>query len=202
VYVMLTNQYRGFGASGDQYLQAGGAALLSASKFTGPAAPFVAVAGIAIELLAAIGVGKGCGNTCITASKYADKAEALLKQNLDTYKALATPRSKSAQTAALLIFDQVWSGLQTSCATVGGTAGTNCIADRQAGACKWTNAAGCFNWFVGYRDPIANDPNVVDDSATSTVSGAVSSSVDVGGTSISVWALLAAGVALYFVFRS
>jgi hypothetical protein len=32
----------------------------------------------------------------------------------------------------------------------------------------------CWNWHNGYRDPIANDPNVVDDTlSTSSASGAV-----------------------------
>jgi hypothetical protein len=176
--------------------------LLSAAAFTGPAAPFVAAAGAAAELLGAIGVGKGCGQNCITASEYANKAEALLKQNLDTYKSLPVPRAKSAQAAALSIFDQVWAGLQQACATVPGAAGANCISDRQAGACKWTNAAGCFNWFTGYRDPISGDSNVVNDSAVSSSSQAAGGSVSVGGSSIPVWGLLAAAAALFFVVRS
>jgi hypothetical protein len=162
----------------------------------------VAAAGAAAELLGAIGIGAGCGQNCITASEYANKAEALLKQNLDTYMGLSIPRYKSAQAAALSIFDQVWSGLEQACASVPGAAGANCISDRQAGACKWTNAAGCFNWFTGYRDPISGDPNVVDDSVASTVTQAAGASVNVGGSSIAVWGLLAAGVALYFAVRS
>ena len=176
-----------------------GAALLSAAPFTGPAAPFVALAGGVSDLLAAIGVGAGCGQSCITASQYADKAQALMLQNLQTYMALAKPRAQSAQAAALSVFDQLWSGYETACATVPGAAGQNCIADRQEGACKYQANGACWNWFVGFRDPIANDPNVVPDSqAVGSTASSLLSSVS-GSSSMLPWALAAAAVVAVFV---
>jgi hypothetical protein len=65
-----------------------------------------------------------------------------------------------------------------------GNAGKRCISDRQAGSCAYhqtadkvppwgTPAAGeCWNWDSGYRRPIAEDPNVVDDSVLSTSTAA------------------------------
>jgi hypothetical protein len=52
----------------------------------------------------------------------------------------------------------------------------------------------CWNWFNAYRDPIANDPNVVADSASSLVSGAVSEL-----SSLPTWALAAAALVLVAV---
>lgn len=193
MYVMQPFQYGLGAASGAQDIQAVGATLLSGAAFTGPAAPFVAGAGAVAELLGAIGIGAGCGQNCITASDYANKAQALLVQNLATYQALPSPRAKSAQTAAASIFNQVWQGLVQACGTVPGAAGSNCIGDRQPG--------GKFDWWAGYLNPILNDPNVVDDSVASTVSNAASASVSVGGASIPVWGLLAAAVALFFVVK-
>jgi hypothetical protein len=50
--------------------------------------------------LGAIGIGKGC-ETCITATEFANQAEPFLRQNLNTYLALPTPRYQSQQQAAL-----------------------------------------------------------------------------------------------------
>lgn len=153
------------------YIGGAGSALLTAAMIPGPQAPFLAIAGAAAELLGAIGIGRGCGQTCIVASQYANKAESLLQQNYNTYFALPTPRAQSAQQAALNVFDQVWQGLVQACSNPQlADAGKRCVTDRQAGACKWKDANGqCWNWFSGYRDPIANDPNVVADSPLSAV---------------------------------
>jgi len=139
----------------------------------------VAIAGIALlaEYLIA---NSGCGVTCVETSSWANQAATILGQNIAVYFALPVPRSQSSQAAALATFDKVWAQLVANCSQAGtGTAGQACISDRQAGACKWKAlapqypgepAAGeCWNWFNGYRDPIANDPNVADDvTATAT----------------------------------
>lgn len=183
-----------------KYLSGVGTALLTAAPYTGPAAPFVAVAGAAAEILGAIGIGQGCGQTCITATAYANQAEDVLRQNLNTYMAQPTPRYQSAQTAALNIFDTVWAGLVSvqACGNpMLGDAGKRCITDRQRGSCKYTGSDGkCWNWFVGYRDPIANDPNVVSDAAAagSSVTGALTS------TGIDpTWLMIGGGVAVAFL---
>ena len=188
-------------ASGAQDLTAAGAMVLSGAKFTGPAAPFVAVAGVAAELLGALGVGAGCGQSCITASAFADKAQPIFYQNLQTYMALPKPRAASAQAAALAVFDALWAGYLQQCATVPGAAGSNCVADRAAGACHYKVNGACWNWFVGFRDPIAHDPDVVPDSQLATAADSLAASVT-GGGSGSTWGLLAlaAGVVAVLAF--
>jgi hypothetical protein len=54
----------------------------------------------------------------------------------------------------------------------------------------------CWNWFNGYRDPIANDPNVVADAVAPSVSGTVATlESDLGiSSSSAVPLLLVAGL--------
>lgn len=151
-----------------------------------------AFAGIFIGIEALL--NSGCGQSCVITSNWANQAEALLKQNLAAYLALPVPRAESAQAAYLANFDKVWAYLVQECSSPGlSTAGKNCIADRQEGACKWKTASGqCFNWFSAYRSPIQNDPNVVPDesSATSAIAGAAAS------VGISPWLLGGAALLL------
>lgn len=194
-----------------------GAGLLAAAPFTGPAAPFVAVAGLAAEFLAKFGVGSGCGPTCALSTAYANKAESILQQNIATYFNLPTPRAATAQQAALTVFDSIWTDLEAQCgggSLAGTTAGQKCITDRQEGGCTWKQpassvppwgtppAGACWNWFNGYRDPIANDPNVVDDvtAAATSASSAVASVT--GNTSLLGLLALAAGLFLVFKLAS
>jgi hypothetical protein len=132
----------------------------------------VAFAGVLMGIEAIL--HSGCGQACVVTSDWANQAEPLLRQNIDTYFRLPM-RTQSDQQSALRMFDAVWSGLVQRCSQPGlSTAGRNCIADRQAGACKWHATADspwpggpkqgeCWNWFNAYRDPIANDTGVVSD---------------------------------------
>lgn len=147
-----------------------GASLISAG---------LSVVNTAISLI----MNSGCGVTCVETSDWANQAENLLKQNISTYFGLPAPRSAADQAAALANFDTIWSGLQSRCGASGtGTAGIKCISDREAGACTWQQTSTspllsypgepqpgtCWNWFSGYRDPIANDPDVVQTAAVDT----------------------------------
>jgi hypothetical protein len=143
-------------------------------------------AGIGVALAIAQ-LFKGCGQTCIAASNDANKVGAILQQNLVAY--LSSPiRTTSMQAAALNNFDTMWNALVQACSDPAlGAAGQRCVSDRQAGACHYHTSPGgwvknadgtctytapgqdgsgttCWNWFVGQRDPIANDPCVVPDS--------------------------------------
>ena len=104
-----------------------------------------AIAGIAI-LASRLIANSGCGQTCIQSSEYANQAGDLMAKNLNAYLALAAPRPKSVQMAALQTFDALWAQLVNLCTNdpslANTTAGRNCIADRQAGACKWRAAPG------------------------------------------------------------
>ena len=166
-------------ASGGSVLGLTGATLTAAIPIVG-----AAIAGITIAVIA---LAKGCGQTCIVASNYANEAEKLLVQNIQAY--FAGPRTKTSQAVALANFDTVWDALQRACQTPAlKDAGQRCVTDRQAGACVWRQRSDspllrypgepqtgqCWNWFSGYRDPIANDPNVVDDSVSAQANSALS----------------------------
>jgi hypothetical protein len=147
--------------------------------------------------LVAIYLAKGCGDTCIVASNYANEAEEALKQNLNAYLSLPTPRPRSAQVVALANFKTVWEALQRACSTPAlKDAGQRCITDRQAGACVWRDSSGqCWNWDSGYRAPIANDPNVASDEISGgSVSSFFSSLGEPGSNALPL--LLGAGLIL------
>lgn len=152
----------------------------------GVAVPVIGAALVGATLLASYLIrNSGCGQTCIVTSQWANQAEAMLKQNIAAYFGLASPRPASAKAVALANFDAVWKTLQQQCGQAGtGDAGKRCISDRQSGACTWKQTASssllaypgepqpgaCWNWFSGYRDPIANDTDVTEDSVSSLVS--------------------------------
>lgn len=85
-----------------------------------------------------------------------------LQANLAAYK--AGPHNRASQAAALAVFDQIWQYLTSTqgCGNPSlGDPGHACINDRARGG-KW-------DWFVMYRDPIANDPDVHDDAASTAL---------------------------------
>ncbi len=180
------------------------------------AVPFIGPAVAAVALLASVLIkNSGCGQTCIQTSAWANQAAQALQQNSDAYFALPIPRSQSNQALALQTFDQIWGKLVQMCGDPQwGDAGKRCISDRQQGACVWhQNRSGghpgepamgeCWNWFNGYRDPIANDPNVVPDTVATSVSSAIDSVFGQGAAESVDWfplavigGLVALGVAL------
>jgi hypothetical protein len=196
------------------------ATILALSPTTGPAAPFVAAAAAIVGLLAKFGVGAGCGQACILSSDYANQAEASLSQNILAYFSIPAPRPLSSQQTALALFDEVWQDLVTQCSAASlGDPGKRCISDRQAGACTWKQTANsvlinipgepqageCWNWFSGYRTPIADDPDVAEDSqatqvTTSMSSTGTSSSSASGSSSLSSGTLYLVGAALLAAF--
>src|SRR5215471_4579056 len=98
----------------------------------------------------------------IATTQIVNQAEVFLQQNLAAWQSLP-PNQKTveAQQAALMNFDNVWNQVLRACGSGQyGSAGAACIADRQEGACHWQSNGQCWNWFIGYRDPIANDSQV------------------------------------------
>jgi hypothetical protein len=63
----------------------------------------------------------------------------------------------------------------------------------------------CWNWFSGYRDPIANDPDVVSDenaavSSVSSAAGSVSSALSsVTSSSLFIPGLVVAGLVVVYM---
>jgi len=170
------------------------------------AIPVIGAAIAGVATLAEILIkNSGCGITCVETSQWANQAEPVLSQNILAYFSQPAPRSRDQQTAALNIFDTTWARLQQVCGQPGtGNAGKRCISDRQAGACTWKQRAdspllnvpgepqpgACWNWFSGYRDPIANDSQVAGGGSVSSLLSSISG----GGSSLPL--LLVAGLVL------
>lgn len=224
--------FTGLGATAQQTVQQiGGASSGVVAAAAGPALgtalgisaslaiPIVgaALAGVVAGIEAIL--NSGCGETCIETSQWANQASAQLDRMMAAYFGVPAPRPQSLQSACLQIFQQIWNTLVQQCSQPNlGTAGQNCISDRQDGACKWKAAppaypgepatGTCWNWWNAYYYPILNDPNVVPDSVLS--SSASSSSTNSNTTAITttaaapgsipgwVW-LAAAAVALWAV---
>lgn len=171
----ITSQTLGAGASVM-------AAFGIATAASGPLAPFVAAAGALVGLFGQI--FSGCGQTCTLASADADKVETILKQNIANYN--ASGHTYGEQQAALATFDYAWQQLENACGNPSlAAAGRNCISERMRGGCAAWQCNGCTapgatvtrnsngqccgcDWFVLYRDPIANDPNVLGDASNPT----------------------------------
>lgn len=113
------------------------------------------------------------------ASKVVDAMEPKMQENLRAY--LAGPRTMSSREQALNNFDAGWSAVANSCNQIGGGPGERCLTDRQAGACHYQSNGACWNWFVGYRDPIDKDPDVVPDPTTDALGNVVTYSRDASG---------------------
>lgn len=171
-------------------LNTAGASALAAGLIPANLIPFVGPAIAGVTLLAAYLIkNSGCGQTCIQTSQWANQAADALQQNLDAYMAIPIPRHPANQQVALQNFDAIWAQLKKMCGDPQwGDAGKRCIADREQGACKWKNGSECWNWFVGYRDPIANDPNV-----GSAADGVLDSVFGGGGGGSNLLPLLAIG---------
>jgi hypothetical protein len=165
---------RGMGQSGSD---AGSSGASSAGSSAVPVGAIIS-AGVSLVTTAInLILNSGCGPTCVETSEWANAAEGLLKQNIAAYFSLPAPRSAADQAQAIANFESIWAGLVSRCSQSGtGTAGAACIADRQAGACKWNQTAdspllaytsegepdvgACWNWWNGYLYPIQNDPDV------------------------------------------
>ena len=177
-----------------------------------------AIAGLLAITPLIVNLFSGCGQTCIQATKIANQAAAVLDQNLKAYFSSPT-RTASMQAAALNNFDTVWNAVLQGCGQPAlQQAGQRCISERQrGGASNWCCAGnpnavkvadsacgnppcctGC-DWFILYRDPIANDsaiqPDPVSQAGASLLSSiGVNPSTMVGGVPVSKLLLPAAAL--------
>jgi hypothetical protein len=172
---------------------AGAGIAISSALATGSIVGLASGIGAAVVAAVALGVliykqFEGCGATCTQSTAIANQVAQLLDNNLESY--LAQPvHYYSVQQAALHTFNQAWTLLTQNCNNPAlGAAGQSCITDRQQGSCAYKTSPGgwsqgtyirpgangsgtaCWNWFVGYHDPIANDPTVVPDPTGLSVS--------------------------------
>lgn len=165
---MATRPRRGFGGAADLAVSAGSIAgsaatpaiagsLASSGLIAGSlAVPVVgaAIAGIALAVEAWI--HRRGPVQKVQTTKIVNEAEPYLQQNLTAY--LAGPRTVTNQQAALQTFDLIWQRVVDECSQAQfGEPGQRCVSDRQRGSTKG------YDWFALYRDPIANDTQVVAD---------------------------------------
>jgi hypothetical protein len=163
-------------------LETSGTALMKLGdpRLTGPAAPFLAIAGAVLDIAGAITSLFGPNPNNTIASGYVNQIEAdIMKPNLAAWQALpASQKYYSVQQAALHNFMNGWNQVLRLCQNPAlGSAGVNCVADRQRGG-KW-------DWWAYYYTPIANDTVVPDPVDTSSAPGSVSGAVDSTVSSIS-----------------
>lgn len=181
---MIVYPHMGIGSVGSAVTQSVGGAVASASLLAGPAAPIVAAVGGLIALagtvVGAIHLGEGCGPTCVQATQIVNQAEPVFKQNLDAYE-----NGILDQQSALANFNNMWTAIQSTCGAIPGKAGQDCVGDRREGACKWNDNGSCWNWFVGYRDPLLKPANTPYQNQNSLVGGSgeslLSSPLLIGG---------------------
>lgn len=131
----------------------GGSVAATLGISTAIAVPLIgaAVAGLTFAIMQ---FTQGC-QSCIVTSNQANKIEQLMQQNLAAWNSSNKTCAEKVQCVAN--FDALWGALVQFCSNPQfGGAGKNCIGDRQQGACHYGTAPNCWNWFVGYRDPIAN----------------------------------------------
>ncbi len=149
--------YTGLGATQQQISATVGNALMSSAKYAGPAAPFLAAAGALADIVSLFGPNPSNEY----ATEVVNQVEAdVMKPNLAAWQ--SEVKTTVNQQAALQNFRSGWTYVTQSCNNPQlGSAGINCISDRQRG--------GKFDWWALYYDPIANDPNVIQDGSISSV---------------------------------
>lgn len=159
--------YMGLGDSQQQIAGTVGSSLLSVAKYAGPAAPFVAIAGAVADIVSLFGPNPD--NTITTG--YVNQIEAdIMKPNLAAWDALApTDQTDVNQTAAEANFNAGWNEVLQLCDPPAlGSAGTNCISDRERG--------GKLDWYALYYTPIADSANpAINAAAAASPISAVSS---------------------------
>lgn len=121
------------------------------------AIPFVGVALAGITLWIGAMFKRGAQKEAATA--IVNQIEPQMQANLAAY--MDSPRTAEAQAQALANFDAMWSAVLQACSDKSlGDAGKRCISERQQGGiapwCTTPDKRGC-DWFVRYRDPIAQD---------------------------------------------
>lgn len=183
----------GLGSAGSSAVAGAGGTISSIGLVTANPV-MIAVGGLVAlgaSIAGALHVGEGCGPTCIQATNIVNSAEPTFKMNVTAYQ-----QGQIDQATALNNFNQMWLAIQQACGGIPGTAGQNCVGDRQEGACKWKDASGqCWNWFTGYRDPLLQPSSVpYQGASTSGITSAISSIF--GGSNILVIGGLLVGMGL------
>lgn len=159
--------------------------------------PVLVAKGAVIAVQAIRNLKARSGARRLLATDLVNALEPVLALNLDLY--LGGPRTASEQQLRLGEFDEVWTFLisDEACGTGDlGQAGRRCISDRERD--------GQFDWWRRYRDPIADDPEVVADGPLpggasnflASMFGPGSATGAAGGAAVASYAPLLIGVVL------
>ncbi len=165
----------------------------SIASVVGLSVPVVgaAIAGITIGISQLIGWINKRGQQKIAATKIVDEVEKYMQMNVNAWN--QSSKTKTNQQAALNNFNQLWEQMVKALSQGDlGSAGERGISDRARG--------GQWDWYSYYYDPIANDPNVVDDSVAlqQNIMGSVENVI--GG--IGGWGMVALGGVMVLVALS
>jgi hypothetical protein len=173
--VHYTQRRRGMGQTTTQIASSTAGAVGSAVG-TATLGPIGGLIGAGASALAGgiADIFSGCGQTCTTASDYANVAQTSLEQNITAYFS-----GQISQSEALSNFNTIWSQLVAACNNPAlGTAGQNCVSQRQQGSCYFSKAAApqypgqpaagtCWNFYNAFYSPIANDTTMPSSAAAS-----------------------------------
>jgi hypothetical protein len=178
--MIIDNPINGLGAGGNQIISMSGslvgsvfgstaalwAPLIGTTGPIGAAIAGLVAAGAAIA--GALGVGEGCGPTCVQATQIVNNAEPTFRANLAAYEA-----GQISQADAIANYQQMQAAVTQACSGIPGDAGTRCVGDRfPPSACTWKNNGQCWNWNIGYYVPLTQPSQTP---MASPVSGNVSS---------------------------
>ena len=135
--------------------------------------PAAVIAGAAALVAPIANLFKGCGDTCVLTSQFANQVSDAVTQLNKNYWG-APVRTVSMQQATLQAMNELWGYLVSHCQAVGGQGGAQCIADRQRG--------GKYDFFRDNVDPVANDTGVVPDPVAPSALNTLASSFAPSGT--------------------
>jgi hypothetical protein len=171
--VVTTSQEIGAGVQTAGAAAGATAAIVGATSVIPIIGPIVA--GVT-AIIAAFGIGNGCGGTCTEATQVVNQAEPALQQNLSAaQQAVAANGCLTSAEQAQLIqnFNTVWQQVLTQCGQIPAPGGTQCISDRQQGSTKINGT----NWFNMYLVPIQQMPVCAASASSAVAAGTVISDV-------------------------
>lgn len=117
---------------------AGAAGLLTAIGIGAQFVPIVGtiIGGVALAI-EALGLGNGCGGTCVEATQIANAASQALALNLQAAQAQAKANggclTQAEQDTAIANIQNIYQSVIQQCGQIPAPGGTQCIADRKAG---------------------------------------------------------------------
>jgi hypothetical protein len=137
-----------------------GIAALAGSSAAKAAIPFVGPALVGVSIAFSLWKARKGPYQKVATTQIVNEAEPILQDNLKAY--FEGPRTTETQAWALANFDDIWNQIEQLCGDPAmGEPGRRCIAERRrGGVAPWCPSGSGCDWFILYRDPIANDPGV------------------------------------------